>query len=64
MKKVDMEAKLESLVAEINKIKNSVISAGRDPWPEETAEIEELRSHIRNLEEIKRDLLKSEKDNR
>ena len=64
MKKSRLELKLESLMAEINKIKNPIISAGRDPWPEETAEIEELRSHIRNLEEIKRDLLKSQKDNR
>ena len=64
MKKPKIEIQLESLVAEINRIKNVFISEGREATDAETAEIEELRNHIRNLEEIKRDLLKSEKDNR
>ena len=64
MKKPRLELKLESLMAEINEIKNPIISAGREPWPEEEAEIQALREHIKNLEEIREDLLKSEKDNR
>ena len=68
MKKPKIELKLESLVAEINKIKNLFISEGRDPTSEEEAEIRELRDHIRNLEEMKKIIheakLKSEKYNR
>ena len=68
MKKPKIELKLESLMAEINKIKNPIISEGRKPTSEEEAEIQELRDHIKNLEEMRRIIqeaqLKSEKDNR
>jgi len=68
VKKPKIDLKLESLMAEINRIKNPIISEGRELWPEEEAEIRELRSHIKNLEEMKRIIqeakLKSEKDNR
>lgn len=63
-----MELKLESLVVDINKIKNRFISEGRNPTNEEKAEILELRDHIRNLEEMKKIIreaqLKSEEYNR
>ncbi|GAG39363.1 unnamed protein product, partial [marine sediment metagenome] len=62
MKKTDMETKLESLVAEINKIKNAFISEGREATDAETAEIEELRNHIRNLEEIRESFLIEKKE--
>ena len=62
--KPKIEVKLQSFMAEINRIKNAFIFEGRKPTPKEEQEIEELRGYIKNLEEIKRIELKSEKDNR
>ena len=62
--KPKIEVKLQSFMAEINRIKNRVISEGRNPTDTETAEIEELRGYIKNLEEIKRVELNAKKDNR
>ena len=59
-----VEVKLQSFMADINRIKNRVISEGRNPTDTETAEIEELRGYIKNLEKIKRIELNAKKDNR
>ncbi len=58
MKKSKVELKLESTMAELSKLKNAIISEGREPTDLEKTEIEKLRDRLRNLEEIKKDLLK------
>ena len=62
--KPSIDAKLQSFMAEINRIKNPFISAGQKIPDDVKQEIEELRGYIKNLEEIKRIELKSKKDNR
>lgn len=63
-KKPKIEAKLESFMAGINKIKNSIISEGRSATRGEETEIQALRGHIKNLEEIKKVWLKPKKNDR
>lgn len=63
-KKPKIEAKLESFMADINKIKNRVISEGRKLTDQEEQEIQALRGYIKNLEEIKKVWLKPKKNDR
>ena len=62
--KPKIEVKLESFMAEINRIKNPFISAGQKIPDDVKQEIEELRGYIKNLEEIRRVELNAKKDNR
>ena len=63
-KKPRIESKLETFMADINRIKNAIISEGRKLTDQEEQEIQTLREHIKNLEEIKKVWLKPKKNDR
>ena len=57
-----IEAKEKAILEELKKIKNPIISGDREPTEEEEQEIQTLREHLKNYEEIKRVFLQPEKD--